>query len=173
MFQKTSSTQALLKSIMSSLAFKSRTPHHHDRRQWLLLEFVIGIVVARFSILVSLGGRVCVCVCLCVCVRVDDNADQGHSMLMLWKLMSLWKVDGTWGDPLLSSKQSSLQLPVYSLQQTSISHGRTRLHRAQFGELQIWFFRYLIPMKIVMNLAFNLFFGNYVDLLITKTLKFS
>ena len=70
MFQKTSSTQALLKSIMSSLAFKSRTPHHHYRRQWLLLEFVIGIVVARFSILVSLGGRVCVCVCVCVLVCV-------------------------------------------------------------------------------------------------------
>ena len=71
------------------------------------------------------------CVCVCVCVRVNDN--MGHSM----KLMSLWKADGTWGDPLLAGKPSSLQLPMYSLQQTSISHGRTRLHRAQVCELHI------------------------------------
>lgn len=75
----------------------------------------------------------CMCVYVCVCAPADDNADQGHSM----KLMSLWKADGTWGDPLLAGKPSSLRLSVYSLQQTSISHGRTRLHRAQFGELQI------------------------------------
>ena len=74
-----------------------------------------------------------VCVYVCVCTPADDNADHGHSM----KLMSLWKADGTCGDPLLAGKPSSLQLSVYSLQQTSISHGRTRLHRAQFGELQI------------------------------------
>lgn len=56
-----------------------------------------------------------VCVCVFVCVPADDNADQGHSM----KLMSLWKADGTWGDPLLAGKPSSLRLSVYSLQQTS------------------------------------------------------
>ena len=142
MFKKTSSTQALLKSITSSLAFNSRTPHHYYRHQWILLEFVISIFVTKFSILVSLGGHAC----MCVCVRVNDN--MGHSM----KLMSLWKADGTWGDPLLAGNPSSLQLPMYSLQQTSISHGRTRLHRAQVCELHIWFFTYLIPMRIVMSL---------------------
>ena len=93
--------------------------------------FMIGIFVTKFSNLVSLGGHACMYVC--VCVPVDDNADQGHSM----KLMSLWKADGTWGDPLLAGKPSSLQLPMYSPQQTSVSHARTRLHRAQLGELHI------------------------------------
>lgn len=157
---------SIIKEHNVLIGFQVEVPHRYYRCQWILPDFVIAIVVTKSG---KLGLHACVCVCVCACCMCVCALMAVMISVTAWSRCHCGRrmIPGVLPCCLAGSLILSTAASVLTTADPQTTHGRTRLYRAQFGKLQIWFLRYLIPVRIAVSIAFNLFFGKYIDLLIT------